>query len=73
MPITLLGAQGSLQRWAELNDCVGPLSDEDSNGCAFYSGCADEVDVALCTEYGGGEAPADATVAWPVLPRHRLE
>jgi polyhydroxybutyrate depolymerase len=72
MPITFLGAQRSVERWAEINDCTGPLSAEDENGCAFYAGCAEGVDVALCTAYGGGEAPGDARVAWPVLARHSL-
>lgn len=70
MPITFLGATGTLQRWGELNKCTGALSAEDSNGCAFYSGCADGVDVALCTADGGGEDPGAADVAWPVLKRH---
>jgi polyhydroxybutyrate depolymerase len=71
MPITFLGARRSVERWAEINQCTGSLSAEDERGCASYSGCADGVDVALCTDYGGGEAPADAQFAWPVLSRHR--
>jgi polyhydroxybutyrate depolymerase len=71
MPITFLGARGSVARWAEINQCAGSLSAEDGRGCAFYSGCAAGVDVALCTDYGAGEAPADAQIAWPVLSRHQ--
>lgn len=71
MPITFLGAQRSVERWAEINQCTGSLSAEDDQGCTFAAGCADGVDVALCTDYGGGEAPADAQLAWPVLSRHR--
>src|SRR5690606_2334733 len=70
MPITFLGAVGSLERWGEINGCAGPLSQEDSNGCVFYQGCADGVNVALCTEHGGEEAQGLAEVAWPFLRRH---
>ena len=70
MPITFLGAVGSLERWSQINDCTGPRAEEDEHGCTFYTDCADGVDVALCTNYGDGEAPAAANVAWPILKRH---
>lgn len=70
MPITFLGAVSTLERWGQINGCTGPLTEEDDRGCSFYTGCADGVDVALCTNYGGGEAPGAADVAWPILKRH---
>jgi len=72
MPITFLGAEGTFQRWAQIDGCTGAASTEDSNGCASYSGCMDGVDVILCTKQGGREEAGDATVAWPVLKRHSL-
>lgn len=72
MPITFLGAEATFQRWAQIDGCTGSASNEDSNGCASYSGCLDGVEVILCTKQGGSEEPGDATVAWPVLKRHTL-
>lgn len=70
MPITFLGAVGSLDRWAQINQCVGPRTAEDEQGCTFYTECADGVEVALCTDYGDGETAAAANIAWPILKRH---
>jgi polyhydroxybutyrate depolymerase len=72
MPLTFLGAEGSFEKWAEINRCVGPASPMDANGCAAYSGCAEGVEVVLCTEEGGREGPGDPSVSWPVLERHTL-
>jgi polyhydroxybutyrate depolymerase len=72
MPVTFLGAQGTFEKWAEIDHCTGSASPEDSHGCASYSGCADNVDVTLCTQQGGSGGPGDATIAWPVLLRHTL-
>ena len=73
MPITFLGAQATFDRWAQINRCTGAKSPEDASGCASYSGCADGVEVILCTKQGGREEPGDASIAWPVLKRHSLE
>jgi polyhydroxybutyrate depolymerase len=72
MPITFLGAKESVARWAEIDGCSGSASAEDEHGCAYYSGCTAGVEVGLCTQHGGMEAPGDANVAWPVLARHHL-
>jgi polyhydroxybutyrate depolymerase len=72
MPLTFLGAQGTFDKWAEIDRCVGPASPEDADGCAAYSGCADGVEVILCTEQGGREGPGDPSISWPVLKRHTL-
>ena len=70
MPITFLGAQPTFARWAQINRCTGSPSPADSQGCSAYSGCADGVDVILCTKQGGRDEPGDASIAWPVLKRH---
>ena len=72
MAITFLGAEGTFERWGQVNGCSGDPSEPDSNGCSSYSGCSDGVEVILCTEEGGGEEPGDANIAWPVLSRHSL-
>jgi polyhydroxybutyrate depolymerase len=72
MPLTFLGAQGTFERWAEIDRCAGPASPVDENGCEAYSGCADGVEVILCTEQGGREGPGDPNISWPVLKRHTL-
>jgi polyhydroxybutyrate depolymerase len=72
MAITFLGAEGTFERWGQINGCTGGPSEADGNGCSSYSGCADGVEVTLCTEEGGDEEPGDANVAWPVLRRHSL-
>lgn len=72
MPITFLGAQATFDRWARINGCAGPASSEDANGCSFYAGCPEGVEVVLCTKPGGREDPGDPTIAWPILKRHTL-
>jgi polyhydroxybutyrate depolymerase len=72
MPVTFLGAQGTFQKWAELDQCAGAASSPDSNGCSSYANCQDGVEVILCTKQGGGDEAANPTVAWPALKRHRL-
>jgi len=72
MPITFLGAKATFAKWAEINQCSGSASAEDSNGCASYSGCKSGVDVMLCTKQGGGHEAGNAKVAWPILKKHVL-
>jgi len=71
MPVTFLGAQGTFQKWAEIDRCTGSPSPPDGNGCATYSSCQGGVEVVLCTE-PGGQTFGDAGVAWPLLKRHPL-
>ena len=73
MPITFLGAQGTFDRWAQIDQCGGVASPADANGCSSYSGCANGVEVILCTKQGGPAEPGDANIAWPVLKRHPLQ
>jgi polyhydroxybutyrate depolymerase len=70
--MTLLGAVGTLQRWAELDQCTGSPSAADSNGCQTYSNCAGGVEVTLCTTQGGGMAWGSPAISWPVLQRHPM-
>jgi polyhydroxybutyrate depolymerase len=72
MPVTFLGAQATFQKWAELDQCGSSASSADGNGCSSYANCQDSAEVILCTKQGGGDEAGNATVAWPVLKRHRL-
>ena len=72
MPITFLGAKGTFQKWAEINQCTGPASAEDANGCATYAGCPTGIEVTLCTKQGGTHEPGNAKVGWPALKKHTL-
>ena len=72
MPLTFLGAQGTFEAWARIDRCVGAASPADAQGCSSYAGCADGVEVILCTKDGGREEPGDPSIAWPVLSRHTL-
>jgi polyhydroxybutyrate depolymerase len=70
--IHFLGAQGTLQKWAQLDGCTGSPSAEDSNGCSTYSQCQAGVEVTLCTTQGGGHSPGDANIGWPMLEKHPM-
>lgn len=71
MPVTFLGAQGTFEKWAEIDQCTGAASAPDGNECSAYSNCAGGVEVILCTT-PGGQTFGDASVAWPVLKRHPM-
>ncbi len=72
MPVTLLGAQATFAQWAQLNECSGTPTDEDSNGCSSYGNCKGGVEVVLCTKQAGVPIPENGRIAWPILKRHRL-
>lgn len=72
MPVTFLGAQATFEAWARIDRCTGSRSSADADGCSSYAGCQDGVEVILCTKEGGRDEPGSATIAWPVLKRHRL-
>src|SRR6185369_15289851 len=72
MPVTFLGAKGTMAKWASINQCTGSASAEDSNGCSTYSACKDGVQVTLCTKQGGTHEPGNAGVGWPVLKKYTL-
>ena len=70
--LTNIGAKATFQTWAEINQCTGSPSAEDSNGCSTYSSCAGGIQVTLCTKQGGGHDPGNASVSWPVLKKYTL-
>ncbi len=72
MPVTLLGAEATFSKWAELNGCTGTPSDEDSNGCTTYGACAGGVEVVLCRKAAGAPVPDNGSIAWPILQRHSM-
>lgn len=72
MPINFLGAKGTFEKWAQINECTGAVSAEDANGCATYAGCPAGIDVTLCTKQGGGHEAGNAKLAWPILKKHVL-
>lgn len=51
--MNFLGAVGTFERWAELNQCTGSPSEPDADGCSAYSNCSGGVNVTLCTSEGG--------------------
>jgi polyhydroxybutyrate depolymerase len=72
MSVTLLGAEATFSKWAEIDQCTGsPVTDEES-GCSTYKSCADSVEVVLCTRQAGVPVPDNASIAWPILKRHPL-
>jgi polyhydroxybutyrate depolymerase len=71
MPVTFLGAKGTFQKWAELDQCTGTPSAPDSEGCETYTRCQGGVEVVLCTK-PGGQQWGDAAYAWPLLKKHPL-
>jgi polyhydroxybutyrate depolymerase len=71
----LLGAVGTFQKWAALDQCTGSPSVEDVNGCSTYSTCQNGTQVTLCTAQGGAgpvQIIGDATQAWNVLKVHPM-
>jgi polyhydroxybutyrate depolymerase len=68
----LLGAVGTFQKWATLDQCTGSPTAEDANGCSTYSTCQDGTEVTLCTTQGGGQVVGDASVGWNTLKRHPM-
>jgi polyhydroxybutyrate depolymerase len=72
MPVNFLGAQGTFQKWSQIDQCAGSPSAPDSNGCSTYSACGAGVQVTLCTKQGGGHDPGNASVGWPVLKKYVL-
>jgi polyhydroxybutyrate depolymerase len=70
--IHFLGAQGTFQKWAQLDGCTGSPSAEDSNGCSTYSQCQAGVEVTLCTTQGGSHSLGNPNIGWPMLKKHPI-
>ena len=65
--VTFLGAVGTFQRWAELDQCTGSPSAADADGCSTYADCQGGTQVTLCTTQGGGQAWGNPRTGWNVL------
>ena len=65
--VRVLGAEASLQRWAELDQCTGD-PDTSMPNCQRYTSCEDASEVALCTRPTRAAAE-DAAAAWAFLQR----
>jgi polyhydroxybutyrate depolymerase len=72
MPITFLGAKATFAKWAQIDQCTGTPSAEDSNGCSTYSSCGDGVQVTLCSKAGGTHEQGTASIGWPLLKKYTL-
>jgi polyhydroxybutyrate depolymerase len=70
--IHFLGAVGTFQRWAQIDQCTGSPSAADSNGCQTYSQCGQGAEVTLCTIQGGGHSPGSAQQGWAMLKKHPM-
>jgi len=68
----LLGAVGTFQKWASIDQCTGSPTAEDANGCSTYSTCQDGAEVTLCTIQGGGQVIGDPSIAWSTLKKHSM-
>ena len=69
--VTFLGAVGTFQRWAELDQCTGSPSAADANGCSTYGTCQGGTQVTLCTTEGGSQW-GSAELGWNVLQAHPM-
>lgn len=70
-PIHFLGAEGTFDKWAQINGCSGsPVSQGLS--CDAYTNCAGGTEVVLCTSRFGGHSPWDAEASWEYLKDHQL-
>jgi polyhydroxybutyrate depolymerase len=72
MPVTFVGAKGSLEQWAKLNGCTDTPSTPDASNCSAHTKCEGGVEVMLCSKQGGGHEAGDASIAWPKLKAHAL-
>jgi len=70
--IHFLGAVGTFQRWAMLDQCTGTPSAADASGCQAYSQCAGGTEVTLCTKQGGSHDPGDPNLGWAMLESHPM-
>jgi polyhydroxybutyrate depolymerase len=71
MPVTFLGAVGTFQKWAQIDNCTGSPTATDSNNCQYYKSCGGGVQVGLCT-MNTGHAPGNATIGWPFIKQYTL-
>ena len=69
--IHFLGAQGTFQKWAMLDNCTDMPADS-GNGCMTYSKCDAGVQVTLCTAVGGGHVTGDPKLGWAMMKAHPM-
>lgn len=67
-----LGAVGTFEKWAALDQCTGSPTDPDPNSCSTYTTCEEGAEVTLCTIEDGVQVTGDASVAWEMLERHPM-
>lgn len=70
-PIHFLGAEGTFQKWAQINGCTGSPTRLNSS-CDGYRNCNGGTEVVLCTARLGTHRAWDATESWNYLKNHRL-
>lgn len=71
--VNFLGAEGTFTKWSQLDGCTGSPA-AGVGGCPTYSGCAEGVEVTLCTNTNQtfGHGWMDAPTAWEFLKRHPM-
>jgi polyhydroxybutyrate depolymerase len=72
MSMTLLGAEATFAKWAEIDRCTGSPTVADSNGCKTYQHCGGDVEVVLCAKQAGLPTLDNGSIAWPILKRHPM-
>jgi poly(3-hydroxybutyrate) depolymerase len=72
LPVTIhfRGAQGTFDKWSELNGCTGTPTTVGQ--CETRSACAGGVETTLCTAVGGSHVTGDARTGWNTLKRFTL-
>jgi polyhydroxybutyrate depolymerase len=72
MSMTLLGAEATFAKWAEIDRCTGAPTAADSNGCSTYQNCGGGGEVVLCAKQAGLPTLDNGGIAWPILKRHPM-
>lgn len=67
-----LGAVGTFQKWAMLDDCTDAMPAAGTGGCQTYSQCSAGVQVTLCTTPGGGHVTGDPNEGWAMMQKHPM-
>jgi polyhydroxybutyrate depolymerase len=70
--VTFLGAVGTFQKWAALDQCTDSPSAANANGCSTYAACQGGTQVTLCTTQGGNQAWGSAALGWAALKAHSM-
>jgi polyhydroxybutyrate depolymerase len=66
------GAEGTRERWAQMNDCTDePTAMAGATDCVSSTSCSAGVEVGLCTR-SNGHTYGDATIGWNFMKRHPM-